>query len=127
LIEIDCREMTVDQQLALASAISDGLAGNGIALAKDSKIAIDPMSGNVRVDQVTALVRSYISKQKDASLYSLETDGDKLTVHTPDPLGRSRGRQHAGLPDNLYQCPFCGFVTPFEEVYVVHYRAHGFV
>jgi hypothetical protein len=128
LIEVDCREMAVDEQIALASAISDGLGGRAVALVKDAMIVIDALSGRVPASEVLPLVRGFVSKRKDAQHYSVEQDGDVIVVHTPDPLARSRGRKDTGqlLPPNLLKCPFCSFVTPYQELYYVHVRAHGF-
>lgn len=128
MIKVDCSEMTLDDQLALASAISDGLGGRAVALVKDDKLVLDTLSNKVDVGQVASVVRGFTSKRKDARYYSVETDGDEVKVHTPDPLARSRGRKDTGqlLPDNLMKCPYCPFVTPYEELYNVHVRSHGF-
>ena len=128
MIDVDCREMTVDEQIALASAISDGLAGRAVALVKDTKIVLDTLSGTVPAGEVLALVRTFVSKRGEAEHYSVELSGEEITVHTPDPLARSRGRRDTGqlLPPNLLKCPFCSFVTPYQELYFVHVRAHGF-
>ena len=128
MIEVDCSEMTVDEQIALASAISDGLGGKGMALVKDTKIVLDTISGKVSIDEVLVLVRDFVKKRKEAQSYSVESDGDEIIVHTPDPLARSRGRRDTGqlLPPNLLKCPFCSFVTPYQELYNVHVRSHGF-
>ncbi len=128
MIEVECAEMTVDEQLALASAISDGLAGRALALIKDSKIVLDEVSGKAAPEEVVRLVRDFASKRKDSAEWSVEASGGSVVVHSSDPLSRSRGRKDTGemLPDNLFKCPFCPFVTPYEELYVVHYRSHGF-
>ncbi len=128
MIEIDCGEMTFDDQLELASVISDGLAGKGIALVKDTKIVIDVMSKGVSAGGVVDIVKRFVSTRKDSRYYSIEADGDDVVVHTPDPLARSRGRRDTGqlLPDNLMKCPWCSFVTPYQELYNVHIRSHGF-
>ena len=119
--------MTLDDQLALASAISDGLGGRGVALVKDDTLVIDAMS-KVSTGEVASVVRDFVSKRKDAKYYSVEVAGDDIAVRTPDPLARSRGRKDTGqlLPDNLLKCPFCPFVTPYQELYNVHLRSHGF-
>ena len=128
LIEVDCSEMTVDEQIALASAISDGLGGRGMALVKDAKIVLDVISGEVPTKDVLALVRNFVARRKDAQDYTIDTNGDEIIIHTPDPLARSRGRRDTGqlLPPNLLKCPFCSFVTPYQELYNVHLRSHGF-
>ncbi len=99
-----------------------------MALLKDSKVVLDTLS-NPEPDpsEVATIVRQFISKRKDAQYYSLEVEGDHLTMRSADPLARSRGRDRAGLPENVWKCPYCGFVTPYEELYVVHVRAHGAV
>ena len=129
MIEVDCKEMTVDEQIALASAISDGLSGRGMALVKDAMIVIDTISGKISAGDVLELVRNFVTKRKDAQNYSVESEDDRIIVHTPDPLARSRGRRDTGqlLPPNLLKCPFCSFVTPYQELYNVHVRSHGFV
>jgi hypothetical protein len=120
--------MTVDEQIALASAISDGLSGRVLAVIKDTKIVIDTLSGKISPGDVIPLVRSFVSKRKDARLYSVELVGEQVLIHSPDPLARSRGRKDTGqlLPPNLLKCPFCNFVTPYQELYDIHFRSHGF-
>lgn len=127
MIRVDCGEMTLDEQLALAAALSDSLAGRGVALVKDSSIVLDELSP-VSLDEVAGVCRGFTSKRSEAGEYSVEERKDVVVIHTPDPLARSRGRKDAGqlLPDNLFKCPFCPFVTPHEELYVVHCRSHGF-
>ena len=128
MIEVYCKEMTVDEQIALASAISDGLGGKGMALVRDTEIVIDTFSETVSSSEVFALVRAFVSKRRGAEYYSVESNGDEIIVHTPDPLARSRGRRDTGqlLPPNLQKCPFCSFVTPYQELYNIHVRSHGF-
>jgi len=128
LIEVDCSEMTVDEQLALASAISDGLAGRAVALVKDDKVVLDTLTGKTTPRDVLTLVRNFVLKRKEARLYSVELTRDTIKVHTPDPLARSRGRKDTGqlLPPNILKCPFCNFVTPYQELYDIHFRSHGF-
>ncbi|MDG6988530.1 MAG: hypothetical protein JRN21_04305 [Nitrososphaerota archaeon] len=128
MIDIDCSEMTVDEQLSLASAVSDGLAGRGVALVKDDRVVVDQIAGKVTPGEVAELAKAFASRRKDPQHYAVETSGEHVVVHTPDPLSRRRGRKDTGqlLPDNLFKCPFCPFVTPYEEAYVVHYRSHGF-
>ena len=128
MIQIDCKEMTLDDQLALASAVSDGVSGRALGLVKDASIVVDSISP-VTVEEILAIVRSFVSKRKDARNYSVVAERDRIMVHTPDPLSRSRGRKDTGsmLPPNVLKCPFCGFVTPYEEAYNVHFRSHGAV
>ena len=128
MIEVNCSEMTVDEQIALASAISDGLEGRGVALVKDASIVVDPIAGSISQGEVLGLIRGFVSKRKEAKRYSVEAEGESIIVNTPDPLARSRGRKDTGqlLPPNLLKCPFsgCGFVTPYPEVMEVHVRTH---
>jgi len=126
--EIDCTELTADEQLALAGEVTGALDGKGIALAKGRKIVLDNLSGaDLDERTVEAAVSDFISRRKDASHYSVERAGDRIIVHSPDPIAASHSSRLQGLPPNLMKCPFCSFVTPYEELYVVHYRSHGFV
>lgn len=127
MIEIDCSEMDLDEQLALASAVSDGLAGRGVAMVKDAKLEIDEFA-KIEPADVAGIVRSFVSKRKDAQLYSVAVQDGRILVHTPDPLARARGKKDPGqiLPPNLLKCPFCSFITPYQELYNVHMRSHLF-
>jgi len=130
MIEVDCSEMALDEQLALASAISDGLPGRAVGLIKDTKIVLDTLSGKVPLSDVKQVVAEFVSKRKEAQYYSVETrGGGTIFVHCADPLARSRGRRDPGqmLPPNLLKCPFasCGFVTPYRELYDVHVKSHA--
>jgi len=127
MITIDCHEISTDEQLALASSISDALQGKGVALTRDKDIVIDSLLGPPPdFVEVEAMVRRFIGKRHDSTHYSVERIGDMLVVHSPDPMKAARGRRSAQLPENLKKCPFCGFVTPYDELYNVHLRSHGF-
>jgi len=127
MLLIDCRELTVDEQLALASSLSDNLEGRAIALVRDADIVFDVMSGKALDEvQIEGLVRKFISKRSGSQHYTIERTGDTLVVHSADPLARGRGRMEGRLPANLQQCPFCMFVTPYQEEYAVHVRSHLF-
>ena len=125
MITIDCHELTVDEQLALAAAISDGLGGRAVALVKDTQIVLDPLSNpDPDPSDVTAIIRSFLSKRKEAEHYSLDANGERLVVHSADPLARARGRREMSLPTNVLKCPWCAFVTQYQEMYTVHVRSH---
>jgi hypothetical protein len=127
MIEIDCGELKADEQLALAAAISDQLEGSAVALVKDTRLVLDPL-GNPEPDpsRIEAILKHFISRRKNAQYYSIERDGSSFVVHSADPLARGRGRRMETMPDNLLKCPFCAYVTPYRELYLVHTRAHGF-
>lgn len=126
MITIDCHELTVDEQLALAAAISDGLGGRAVALVKDTQIVLDPLSSpDPDPSDVTAIIRGFLSKRKEAEYYSLDANMGRLVVHSADPLARARGRKEMSLPANVLKCPWCAFVTQYQEMYTVHVRAHA--
>ena len=60
LLEVDCSEMTLDDQLALASAISDGLGGRAVALVKDDRLALATMSIKVTAGEVADVGRGFV-------------------------------------------------------------------
>lgn len=127
MIEVDCTELTADEQLALAGALNESLQGSGMALLKGRKIVLDDLSDSPLDERVvTATIANFVERRRDSAHYSVERSGDRIIVHSPDPLAAARGRKLNGLPPNLRQCPFCPFVTPYEEAYVVHMRSHGF-
>jgi len=119
--------MSVEEKLALASEISDEFEGKAIALIKGKDIAIDELTADaVCVDSLLPVVRDFIARRKQAEHYSVEVDQDRIKVHSTDPVAASRGRGQNGLPPNLRQCPYCAFITQYEEEYTVHVRSHLF-
>ncbi len=130
MIEIDCGELTADEQLALAGALNEAMGASGVAFVRDRSIVFDSLvDTQPDKEKVLSVVAAFVSRRKDAAHYSVETKGERVVVHSPDPIAGKRSRRMKTLPPNLYKCPFssCGFVTPYEEAYVVHYRSHGFV
>jgi len=127
VLEIDCTELTADKRLALASSISEELAGSALALIKGDDIVFDNFDqGEVDPEIVEGAVRRFVSRRGNAEHYSVEREGERIVVHSPDPLAALRGRRQNELPPNLKKCPYCAFVTPYEELYTVHVRAHLF-
>lgn len=125
MLAVDCSELTLDEQLALTGELSDKLQGSAFALIRDVDIVFDVISGGgIDESEVEAVVKDFARRRKDSQFYSVERDGDRLLVHSPDPLARSRGRRQAGLPPNLLKCPACSYVTQYEEALVVHMRSH---
>ncbi len=123
---IDCRELTVDEQLALAGALSDSLEGRAVALVKDESIVFDIFrKPEPQRTEVEAVVEKFLSRRRDSRYYSAEWDGVSLVVHSADPLARSRGRREHTLPDNLLKCPSCAFITPYKELYDAHVKTHA--
>ena len=87
---------------------------------------IDTLAGPVPEDRlVEAAVADFIARRRDSPHYSAERRGKVIFVHSPDPIAAGRSARVERLPPNLLKCPFCSFVTPYEELYVVHYRSHG--
>ena len=125
VVLIDCSELSADEKLALASQISDRLAGTAIALVKGEDIVLDQLSGEKPDPSVVKdTVIHFISRRKKAEDYSVEVIGERIIVHSADPIAAIRKKRQKRLPPNLQQCPFCGFVSPYEELYTVHLRAH---
>lgn len=124
---VDCSELTLDEELALASAISDSLKGRGIALVNGEKIVFDSFGeGQLDKRAVELVVSEFVAQRKGHELYSIDRVGDSLVAHSADPVAALRKRTTEKLPPNLLKCPFCPFVTPYEELYVIHTRSHGF-
>ncbi len=126
MILIDCSELPVDEKLALAARISDEMDGRVIALVKGRDIVLDEVSGETpAISSVRSIVEDFVSHRKEGSRYSLDVSGDRIVVHPADPIPGLRKERENDLPPNLKQCPFCGFVTEYDGLYIVHVRAHG--
>ena len=127
MLEVDCTELTSDEKLALASEISDSLEGRALALVKMDSIVLDQLTDEeLDVESVRPIVRDFISRRRDSAHYSYEVDGQRITVHSADPVAASRRKAERTLPPNLKQCPYCSFITEYEEEYTVHLRSHLF-
>jgi hypothetical protein len=130
VISVSCAELTVDEQLALEVMLGDALGGRALVLNKGDEIVLDQLTDDrVTVGDVLPTVERFVSKRKDSQLYRVVAEGQKLVVSSADPVAAARSRKEnraRTVPPNLKQCPFCGFVTPYEEMYIVHVRAHGF-
>lgn len=123
---IDCNELSMDEELALAAEISDSLKGEGVALVNGGRIVFDSFGeGPLDEKGIVSVVSDFVERRKGHEFYSLERVGDSLAVHSANPLGAPRRRPTEKLPPNLLKCPFCSFVTPYQELYVVHTRSHG--
>jgi hypothetical protein len=116
VLKIDCLELSADEKLALASEISDALEGRALALADE----------RLTVDALQPVVSDFISRRKEAEYYSTEVRGETIVVHSADPVAASKRKKENTLPPNLKQCPYCSFITQYEEEYNVHMRAHLF-
>jgi len=127
VLQIDCSELSADEKLALASEISDVLEGRALALVKLESIVFDQLSGEkISVETLQPIVSDFVSRRKDSQYYSVEVRGETLVVHSADPIAASRRKTEYTLPPNLRQCPYCSFITQYEEEYTVHMRAHLF-
>lgn len=125
MITVDCSEISVDEKLALATAISTRLEGQAIALVKGEEIVLDELTEEiVKPVSVLGIVRDFVSRRKDAEHYSTEIDGDLIVVHPADPIAAMKRKRQNQLPPNLLQCPFCGYITQYEVAYIAHTRLH---
>ncbi len=125
MIKVDCSELSGATKLALASAISDGLQGSGIALLRGNNIVIDRLSEHeLGIAELQSVVKSYFSSRKDASTYRIEGKGDSIVVHSTELIPDQEKKTPSELPSGLVQCPVCGFVTTSQEKYHAHIRMH---
>jgi hypothetical protein len=128
MILVDCSELSADEKLALASQLSDKLEGVAVALVKGEDIVLDPLSGERPAPSaVKDSVADFISRRKDAAHYAVELDGERIVVRSADPIPALRKKKQNQLPPNLKPCPFCGFVTQYEDLLMLHTRLHGSV
>jgi len=128
MIKVDCSELSGETKLALAEAISEGLAGSGVALLDGDKIAIDTLSGpDVGADRIQSILTSYIARMKDGSAYRVENNGNHIVVHSSAPATPQEKRVEDRLPPGLFQCPVCGYVTTSQDQYDDHMRMHDLI
>jgi hypothetical protein len=125
MIEVDCAELSNDEELALASEISDRLEGRALALVKQDSIVLDQLTDErLDVEALRPIVGDFMSRRKDSEHYSFEVDGQKIVVHSADPIAASRRKAENTVPPNLMQCPYCWFITQSEGEYTLHLKSH---
>ncbi len=128
MILVDCSELSANEKLALASRLSDKLEGVALALVKGEDIVLDYLSDErPEASAVKDAVTDFVSRRRDASHYAVEAFGERIVVRSADPVSAMRKKSQNQLPANLMQCPFCGFVTQYEELRMLHIRLHGSV
>jgi hypothetical protein len=127
MILVDCSELSADEKLALAEEISDRLEGVAVALVKGEDIILDQLTQEkLEPSVVKDAVESIISHRDDAGRFSLEVAGDRVIVHSADPASATSKKEQYRLPPNLKQCPYCAFITEYDELMTVHVRTHLF-
>jgi hypothetical protein len=127
VLSIDCKELSADEKLALASEISDSQEGRVLALVKMDSIVFDRLTDEkLAMETIQPIVGDFVSRRKDGQYYSIEVRGDTIVVHSADPVAASKKKTENALPPNLLQCPYCSFLTEYQEEYDVHVRAHLF-
>ena len=125
MIEVDCAELSNDEELALASEISDRLEGRALALVKQDSIVLDQLTDErLDVEALRPIVGDFMSRRKDSEHYSFEVYGQKIVVHFADPIAASRRKAENTVPPNLMQCPYCWFITQSEGEYTLHLKSH---
>ena len=128
MILVDCSDLSADEKLALASQLSDKLEGVAVALVKGEDIVLDPLSDErPEPSAVKDSVTDFISRRKDAARYVIELAGERIVVRSADRVAAMRKKKQNQLPPNLKPCPFCGFVTQYEDLLMLHTRLHGSV
>lgn len=127
MINVDCTELSADDKLALATQISDDLQGIAIALVRDDSIVLDVFADDPPdISLVKDAVTAFISRRKDADHYSLEVSGEKIRVHSADPISAMSKKEQRKLPPNVHLCHYCPFVTEYQEELTIHERTHLF-
>jgi hypothetical protein len=122
LIEIDCKEIP-DQILSLATYLGDRNEGEVIPLVKNDRIVLDEVvPGGLDLDATVRSVGEFISENDLGCTFTVE----KETVVVHSPVLRKRSKNLNELPPGLLQCPYCSYVTEYQEELTVHTRAHLF-
>jgi hypothetical protein len=99
---IDCSELTMDEELALA--ISDSPKGQGIALVNAEKIVFDYFGdGQLDKREVESVVSEFVVYRNGHELYSVERVGDFLAVHSADPVAAPQKENHRKAPSQSLQ------------------------
>jgi hypothetical protein len=88
---VECRELRTDKELALASASSDSLKRDGIALMNGEKIVFDSFRvGQLDEKVVESVISGFVAHRKKHEQWSVGRAGDSLVRHSAGPVAAAR-------------------------------------
>ena len=69
MITVDCTEVMTDEELALASSLSESLQGRALALVKGGEIVMDVFSGQtLALEDVKRFVTDFVSRRRTKAI-----------------------------------------------------------
>lgn len=117
-IKLRRQENTVN----LAAGIAEELASlEVVPIIKNNEIMLDDSSSKrtVSVEEALSYVRRSLEKSRTKYRY-LYVKGETIYVEDLE------GEEKTSEPPLLF-CPFCGYVTQYEEIYWIHVKSHGVI
>ncbi len=104
----------------------------GLALPKSGSVAIDLSwtPYEVTLSELLRLVRSVLEEMGIEEGCDVMLESDRIEVRVKDAGAVLEGLKRSGLlrrsnaEAQLYQCPHCGYVTPYEELLREHLKIH---
>lgn len=111
-----------ENTINLAASMAEELASlEIIPIIKNNEIVLDDSSssGSLSIEEALQHVRRSLDRSKTKYRYIYVKE---KTIYVEDLEGGERISE----PPLLF-CPFCGYVTQYEEVYWIHVKSHGVI
>ena len=122
MITVDCHDVeSIQNELVIYVADQVGAVPN----LKYHEFILSPIEDDGTVDQneVVTSIREFLSSIGEQTNFAVISRGDIISIESI--RGKTIERDHMP-PSELFSCPHCGHVTPYEVVHNTHMKIHYF-
>ncbi len=117
MITIDCNDIQ-DLLVELAAYLGDNIAA--VPVIKTRSIVLDPLVENdITAKNVSMHIENFLAKRGLSKDFNIKVNGEKIMIISISERNIEVKKEDSGL----LVCPYCGMVTPYEEVMNVHVKA----
>ncbi len=121
MLTIDCREIEPIKH-ELSVYVSDQIGA--IPAIKSHEFVLSPIDDDDLIDISGAVssIREYLESIGENRNFAVIVQKNAIAVKSVS--GEPMRRDSAGVGDEMFSCPHCGFVTRYEVEYNVHKKIH---
>ena len=122
MITVDCHDVeSIQNELVVYVADQVGAVPN----LKYHEFILSPIEDDGTVDQneVVTSIREFLSSIGEQTNFAVISKGDIISIQSI--RGKTIERDQKP-PSELFSCPHCGHVTPYEVVHNTHMKIHYF-
>ena len=122
MITVDCHDVeSIQNELVIYVADQVGAVPN----LKYHEFILSPVEDDGTVDQneVVTSIREFLSSIGEETNFAVISKGDTISIESIRGKTIERDQKHES---ELFSCPHCGHVTPYEVVHNTHMKIHYF-